>query len=256
MKNESNKSGAHQAPVHEQPVHPAQPVQQTTKTNGLAIWGFILSIFLPLIGLILSIVAVSQIKKTNEGGKGLAIAGIVIGSILLFFQILFFIGIVNGAKNISTSTNTQSNSSQSSNSSSKPAEVAKIGQAVRDGKFEFTVTGFSCGQTSVGTNQYLTKQAQGQFCMLNLTIKNIGDQSQSLFSGNQKLLNGSTQYSADDTATMYAEPNGSTTTWFNDINPGNSVSGTIVFDVPKGVTPTQAELHDSSFSGGVKVNLQ
>ena len=232
------------------------PVHTPPKTNALAIWGFILAIFLPLIGLILSIVAVSQIKKTNEGGKGLAIAGIVIGSILLFFQILFFIGIVNGAKNISTNTNTQSSNSQSSNNSSKPAEVAKIGQAVRDGKFEFTVTGFSCGQTSVGTNQYLTKQAQGQYCMLNLTIKNIGDQSQSLFSGNQKLLNGSTQYSADDTATMYAEPNGSTTTWFNDINPGNSVSGTIVFDVPKGVTPTQAELHDSSFSGGVKVNLQ
>lgn len=243
---------------HENNPAPApQPVQPSTKTNGLAIWGFILAIFLPLIGLILSIVAMSQIKKRNEGGKGLAIAGIVIGSILLFFQFLIFVSLVNGAKNVSTNTSSNNGSQQSNSSSnSKPAEVAKIGQAVRDGKFEFTVTGFSCGQTSVGTNQYLTKQAQGQFCMLNLSIKNIGDQAQSLFSGNQKLLNGTTQYSADDQATMYAEPSGTSTTWFNDINPGNSVSGTIVFDVPKGVTPNQAELHDSSFSGGVKVNLQ
>ncbi len=235
-----------------------QPVPASTKTNSLAIWGFILAIFLPLIGLILSIVAISQIKKKNEGGKGLAIAGIVIGGILFFFQFLIFVALVNGAKNISTSTTSSNSSTQqsSSSSSSKPAETAKIGQAVRDGKFEFTVTGFSCGQTSVGTNQYLTKQAQGQFCMLNVTIKNIGDQAQSLFSGNQKLLNGTTQYSADDQATMYAEPAGTSTTWFNDINPGNSVSGTIVFDVPKGVTPTVAELHDSAFSGGVKVNLQ
>lgn len=235
--------------THEQnPVQPPAP----TKTSALAIWGFILAIFLPLIGLILSIVAVTQIKRTHEGGKGLAIAGIVIGSIFFFFQIMFFASLANGVK---TATTNSPSSSQSSNSS-KPAEVAKIGQAVRDGKFEFTVTAFSCGQTSVGTNQYLTKQAQGQYCMLNLTIKNIGDQAQSLFSGNQKLLNGSTQYSADDTATLYNQPSGSSSTWFNDINPGNSVSGTIVFDVPKGVTPTQAELHDSSFSGGVKVNLQ
>lgn len=248
----SKKQTEHQ--TNEAPA--AQPVHTPTKTNTLAIWGFILAIFLPLIGLILSIVAINQVKKSHEGGKGLAIAGIVIGAILVFFQFLIFVSIINGAKNISTNTTSSSNSSQQSSSSSKPAEVAKIGQAVRDGKFEFTVTGFSCGQTSVGTNQYLTKQAQGQFCMLNLTIKNTGDQAQSLFSGNQKLLNNGTQYSADDQATMYAEPSGTSTTWFNDINPGNSVSGTIVFDVPKGVTPTQAELHDSSFSGGVKVNLQ
>lgn len=239
------------------PPHEQQPVQppQSSKTNGMAIWGFILAIFLPLIGLILSIVALSQIKKRNEGGKGLAIAGIVIAGILLFFQLIIFASLVNGAKNISTSTNNNSQPS-SDTSTSKQATVAKIGQPANDGKFEFTVTGFSCGQTSVGSNPYLTKQAQGQFCMLNLNIKNIGDQAQSLLSSNQKLLNGNTQYSADDTATMYAEPSGTTTTWFNDINPGNSVSGTIVFDVPKGVTPTQAELHDSAFSGGVKVNLQ
>ena len=35
-----------------------------------------------------------------------------------------------------------------------------------------------------------------------------------------------------------------------------SVSGDIIFDIPKGVTPVTAVLHDSAFSGGVKVNLQ
>lgn len=246
----SKKQTQHQ--TNEVPA--AQSVHTQAKTNGLAIWGFILAIFLPLIGLILSIVAISQIKKRNEGGKGLAIAGIVIASILLFFQLIFFIGVIGGAKNIAE--NTPSSNTNNATNSEKPAEVAKIGQAVRDGKFEFTVTGFSCGKTSVGDNPYLTKQAQGQFCMLNVTVKNIGDQQQSLFSANQKLLNGNTEYSADDTATLYAGPSGSTSTWLNNINPGNSVSGVIVFDVPKDVTPTQAELHDSAFSGGVKINLQ
>lgn len=54
--------------------------------------------------------------------------------------------------------------------------------------------------------------------------------------------------------TAYAAPQGST--WYSDINPGNSVEGVIVFDVAKDVTPAIAELHDSSFSNGVKVALQ
>jgi hypothetical protein len=62
------------------------------------------------------------------------------------------------------------------------------------------------------------------------------------------------KYSSDSGASFYANPSGST--FLNTINPGNSVTGAVVFDVPKDVTPTQAELHDSAFSGGVKVNLQ
>jgi hypothetical protein len=34
------------------------------------------------------------------------------------------------------------------------------------------------------------------------------------------------------------------------------VTGDIIFDIPKDQTPVTAELHDSAFSGGVKVSLQ
>jgi len=249
MKNDEHKAAPAQ---HEVAQH---PVQAPTKTNALAIWGFILAIFLPLIGLILSIVALSQIKNRHEGGKGLAIAGIVIASILLFFQLIIFVSLVNGAKNVSNNTSSSNSSQSSSSTSSKPAEVAKIGQAVRDGKFEFTVTSIDCGKNSVGTNQYLTKQAQGQFCLLNLTVKNIGSESQTFSDSGQVLFDSNgNKYSSDSGASLYANPSGST--FLNQINPGNSVTGAVVFDIPKGVTPTQAELHDSAFSGGVKVNLQ
>lgn len=170
-------------------------------------------------------------------------------SVILGFIVIAVIASVAGG---GSKSNTSSNSSKSSSSK---AETAKIGQAANDGKFEFTVSSVECGKTSVGTNQYLTKTAQGQYCLLNVSVKNIGDQAQSLLSSNQYLLNASSQkYSADDVATMYNTPNG--TSWYNDINPGNSVNGAIVFDVPKDQTPTTAELHDSAFSSGVKVNLQ
>ncbi len=85
-------------------------------------------------------------------------------------------------------------------------------------------------------------------------VTNIGDGAQSLFSSNQYLLNAQGQrYSADDMATMYASPNSSS--WYSDVNPGNSVEGIIVFDIPKDQIPVTAQLHDDAFSSGVKINL-
>lgn len=171
----------------------------------------------------------------------------ILTGIILF---IVLVAVVGGSSDTKTKTATDTKKTET-----KKVETIKIGQAANDGKFEFTVKSLECGKPSVGTNQYLTKTAQGQYCLLNVTVKNIGDEKQSLFSANQILLDGANkEYSADDTATMYAAPDGSS--WFSDINPGNSVDGSIVFDVPKDVTPTVAELHDSSFSGGVKVSLQ
>jgi type II secretory pathway pseudopilin PulG len=58
---------------------PMQPMQ-TRGTSGLAIAGFVCSFFCGLAGFVLSILGLSQIKKSNGalGGKGLAIAGIVL----------------------------------------------------------------------------------------------------------------------------------------------------------------------------------
>ena len=53
---------------------------------------------------------------------------------------------------------------------------------------------------------------------------------------------------------MYAAPQGAT--WYSDINPGNSVEGIIVFDIPKDQIATSAQLHDSAYSNGVKISLQ
>ena len=63
-----------------------QPASQ--KTNTLALVGFILSFFVPIVGLILSIIGKKQIKETGEGGNGLATAGIIISAIDLGFSLL------------------------------------------------------------------------------------------------------------------------------------------------------------------------
>jgi hypothetical protein len=63
---------------------PQAPFTEVPKTNGLAIAGFVTSLTcLGPVAVALSIVALNQINKspTPQGGKGLAIAGIVIGGI-------------------------------------------------------------------------------------------------------------------------------------------------------------------------------
>ena len=180
------------------------------------------------------------------------ITAIVIGSLAV-------IGAIGGSDTqTSSSTSSSSPKAKSSTTSSSSAAPAMPGlnQAANDGKFAFTVTSIQCGQAQVGTNEFTTDTAQGQFCLLNISVKNIGSESQSLGSSSQYLYDAQNhKYSADTSATIDNQPSGVSQTWYNDINPGNSVSGTIVFDIPKGVTPTTAELHDSAFSGGVKVKL-
>ena len=46
-----------------------------------------------------------------------------------------------------------------------------------------------------------------------------------------------------------------TRAFLEDINPGNSVKGIVVFDIPKDGQIVKLELHDSAFSGGVVVNV-
>lgn len=57
----------------------------TTKFNVLSIVGFVLAFlgWLAVVGLILEIVALGQIKRTGERGHGLAVAGIIIAVVMI-----------------------------------------------------------------------------------------------------------------------------------------------------------------------------
>jgi hypothetical protein len=64
-------------------VPPAAPVYQPApvgpRTNVLAIIALILGIVIPIGGIICGPIALSQIKRTGESGRGLALAGLIIG---------------------------------------------------------------------------------------------------------------------------------------------------------------------------------
>jgi hypothetical protein len=128
-----------------------------------------------------------------------------------------------------------------------------IGQPAADGDFQFVVNGIDCSQTELG-DRYLSTQAQGQFCIVDLTISNIGSEAQSFFGDNATLFNAQgQQFSADTEATFYLD---NADSLYEEVNPGNTLNSKVVFDVPAGMVPSSIELHDSAFSGGVTVALQ
>ncbi len=63
-----------------------------TQSNGMAIAGFVLSFFIPLLGLIFSILGLKRSKETNNG-KGLSTAGIIISCITMVITLI--IGIIS-----------------------------------------------------------------------------------------------------------------------------------------------------------------
>ena len=87
------------------PQQDCTPCAPSANYNGLSIAGFSLScaaiisnilLFgLPgIVGLILSIVGLCQCNKRSEKGRGLAIAGIVIGAVLTLLMILTYAGLI------------------------------------------------------------------------------------------------------------------------------------------------------------------
>jgi hypothetical protein len=124
---------------------------------------------------------------------------------------------------------------------------------VRDGKFEFVVRSFSCGHKQVGKS-FVSVKASGQFCIVSLTIKNIGDEGQTFADSFQEAHGPDDKTYRAHTGAGVVANEGTDAVW-STINPGNSVSGKIVFDIPKKAEITSLELHDSALSGGVTVTL-
>lgn len=90
------------------PVPPAAPPQYQSAPaqaplNVLSLVSFIGSFFISLVGIICGHIALSQIKKTGERGRGFAIAGLIIGYAAIVLTIIFIIiAIVAAASMTST----------------------------------------------------------------------------------------------------------------------------------------------------------
>ena len=73
-----------------QPVYGSS--MQAQSTNVFAVLALVFGILGGLLGIVFGHIALSQIRRTGEGGRGIAIAGLVLGYIYLAFWLLMVVG--------------------------------------------------------------------------------------------------------------------------------------------------------------------
>lgn len=150
---------------------------------------------------------------------------------------LFVIGglqsVLGGGSNSSTSssqdtsTTTQTTTEASASSSEKSEEVTySIRQEVPVGDVVYIVNSKEVN-TNVGGE--FGKTANGIFLVLNVTVKNNGKEAITVTDDFFTLLKGDVEYKSDSTAGIYA--NQDANFFLTEVNPENSVTGNVVFDI-------------------------
>ncbi|GAA0338446.1 DUF4352 domain-containing protein [Actinoallomurus spadix] len=197
--------------------------------------------------------------KKNSAAKGCLIAAAAgFGGLVLIGAIGAAVGGAGDSGSAATppaaaSAPQHSTTAEPAKKQAKKPVVNGIGREYRDGKFAFTVTKVKKGVRRVG-NEYVGRTAQGRFVLVYVTVVNIGKEARTFDSSSQKLTDTEgRQFDADSEATIVMGDESKA--FLENINPGNGVHGILVFDLPAGVSLKSLELHDSPFSGGVKVPL-
>jgi eukaryotic-like serine/threonine-protein kinase len=126
-----------------------------------------------------------------------------------------------------------------------------IGAPVRDGQLEFVLRSWRCGLERIGQPPRVLRP-QGQYCVGRVEVRNIGDEPRTLYEPVQKLFDtNDREYHADFRARLVID---NQTLW-EEVNPGNTVRGTMAFDVAEDATPERLEFHDGLLSGGATLRL-
>lgn len=153
----------------------------------------------------------------------------------------------------SSSSPTTGASGASGSTATTAAGTPGVGQPAGDGKFTFTVNTVKCGIPSVGdTASGFGATAQGQFCDVTMKIANHGSVSQDFSASSQYAFSPTgSKYSYSSSGTIWATR---AENFIAGINPGNSITTDVYYDIPVGSSIAKFELHDSPFSRGVTVN--
>ncbi|MBY0287492.1 MAG: DUF4352 domain-containing protein [Mycobacteriaceae bacterium] len=171
--------------------------------------------------------------KKSSTGKTLAI---VFGSIFAVFVVFGLAAVGSEKEDTPSRTPSASNTPWSPEAADTGQASAGINQPVRDGKFEFVVNGIS---------------TQRGFVVVQMQVTNIGNEAQTFFPQNQKLIDSAGREFECDTMAVYE---------FNDdgiteLNPGLSTAILVPFQAPPNTAFSAVEVHDSAFSGGARVTL-
>jgi Domain of unknown function (DUF4352)/Protein of unknown function (DUF2510) len=148
------------------------------------------------------------------------------------------------------STDASDSGSGVTEESEAPAADIEAGDAV-DANLQFSIDSLeSTTNVTSPSNEYLTKDAQGEFIVVYLVVTNVGTEPAFFMANLQKLRVGADTYEADPEASYYLG------NIYEEIPPGGQFESALVYDVPPGTVPEALEVHGDAITGGTIVPLQ
>lgn len=132
--------------------------------------------------------------------------------------------------------------------SSPAARYPQIGTPVVDGDLEFTVAAMECAVPAVGEGSGV-QVARGQFCVVSLTVRNVGSDPHVVSDSNMTGHAGNADYRPDGAADLALGD----TLWLSVVPSGESAAGKVAFDLPVGVKLDRVTLRESAVSPGITI---
>lgn len=224
-------------PTHTEAPAPATqpPAANHTATNGLAVASMVVGLvaffsgWVPFWGLLTGIAAIvlGVIALKKPTGKGLSVTGIVTGGIAALTSVLFTIFFVIALTASSAVVNeTQNKISQNQQMIEAQKDFNKNQTAIF-GNFQVKVN--SVQRDYMPESTYYQPEAGKEYVVVNLTVKNIGDDSELVAPYTFSLTSNGLE--ATDAFVSIDSELPST-----DLQPGTSVTGDVVFEVNKGAS--------------------
>lgn len=133
---------------------------------------------------------------------------------------------------------------------SAPAR-AGIGDPVVSGDLQLVVENVDDPVAEIGS-EYFNTAAQGEFVVMTIAVTNVGDEPKFFMDSSLTLLAGGKTFNPDSSAPMYLEDRA---ILFDEINPGNTLKGAVVFDLPVGTSLETLEFEGGLFDKAVSVAL-
>lgn len=112
----------------------------------------------------------------------------------------------------------------------KGADVGSLGEAMTSGSFSVVVEGISDPVTKIGSDMVGTDE-QSEFLLVDVSVTNDSDEAAAVSNSSFKLLSGEIEFEPSTSDALYLEGDALV---FDKINPGNTLTGQLVFDVPEG----------------------
>ncbi|WP_250031744.1 DUF4352 domain-containing protein [Paractinoplanes maris] len=135
----------------------------------------------------------------------------------------------------------------------RDAVPAQAAVTASEGTLAISISKTECGVTEVGPAD-LPLPAEGEFCLVTMTVQNTGKEPRLLDPGAQRAVDehGRSHRVAEQAAVLMNDQDPSL---LDEIPPGATRHGVVPFDVPKGIRLAAFQLHKSPHSAGVRVSL-